>query len=221
MAVELRYFVGFDIGQACDFSALSILERPRVTPATPKNEQRPFYACRHLQRWPLGVAYPVIVKSVVQVLLQPVLNGCVLVVDQTGVGRAVVDMLDEEIRKQKAQCKRVAISITGGTAITMGSNDAMHVPKVELIARLQALFQMKRLKIAKQLPEAKTLARELEAFRVKITASANETMAPEKAGQHDDLLLSVALAAYIGEATLPGPKTPRPGGQQVNRIILR
>ena len=37
----------------------------------------------------------------------------------------------------------------------------------------------------------------LEAFRVKITEAANETFGAWREGQHDDLLLAVALAAWM------------------------
>jgi len=80
------------------------------------------------------------------------------------------------------------------------------VPKKELVASLQVLLQTRRLKVAKTLPEAATLVRELETFRVKVTEAANETFGAWREGQHDDLVLAVALAAWMGERCLPeGP----------------
>ena len=49
--------------------------------------------------------------------------------------------------------------------------------------------------IEKLLREVAILIRELETFRVKITEAANETFGAWREGQHDDLLLAVALAA--------------------------
>jgi hypothetical protein len=76
------------------------------------------------------------------------------------------------------------------------------VPKKELVASLQVLLQTRRLKVAKTLPEAATLVRELETFRVKVTEAANETFGAWREGQHDDLVLAVALAAWVGEQCL-------------------
>ncbi len=43
------------------------------------------------------------------------------------------------------------------------------------------------------------LVRELENFRVKITAAANETFGAWREGQHDDLVIAVALACWLAE----------------------
>lgn len=43
---------------------------------------------------------------------------------------------------------------------------------------------------------------ELEAFRVKVTASANETFGAWRERDHDDLVLATALAAWAGEEGL-------------------
>jgi hypothetical protein len=78
--------VGLDLGQASDFTALAVLERRDVAdgPAS--------YGCRHLERFHLGTPYPTIVSAVAKMFDSPALLGAPLVVDGTGVGRAVVDM---------------------------------------------------------------------------------------------------------------------------------
>jgi hypothetical protein len=72
------------------------------------------------------------------------------------------------------------------------------VPKRILVGTLQALFHGKRLKFAETLPEAPTLVKELLAFQVTVTEAANDTYAG-RTGTHDDLVLSVALAAWRAE----------------------
>jgi hypothetical protein len=37
----MRYFVGLDLGQAQEYTALAILERPRVHDTTPRDQRRP------------------------------------------------------------------------------------------------------------------------------------------------------------------------------------
>src|SRR5262249_61794589 len=124
-----------------------------------------------------------------------------LVVDQTGVGRAVVDML------RQTACGVIPVTITGGHATTVTGDGSYHVPKKELITALQVVMQGRRLQIARSLPDAATLVRELQNFQVKITAAANETFGVWRDGQHDDLVLAGALACWGSE---PGPPFEAP-----------
>jgi hypothetical protein len=78
-------------------------------------------------------------------------------------------------------------------------------------------MQARRLQIARSLPDAATLVRELQNFQVKITAAANETFGTWRDGQHDDLVLAVALACWWSERVPPFeaptvlPTPPRQG----------
>jgi hypothetical protein len=61
---------------------------------------------------------------------------------------------------------------------------------------LQSLLHGGELRIAKALPEAQTLAVELQDFRANITES-GYTRFGAREGQHDDLVLSVAIGAWL------------------------
>src|SRR6266852_3369831 len=98
------YFIGLDLGQAQDFTALAVLERPLVAPRDPPAKRRPAYALRHLQRFPLGTHYGEITQTLRGLLQKPPLPGAFLVVDQTAVGRAVVDLLADGLR-HNVTCK--------------------------------------------------------------------------------------------------------------------
>jgi hypothetical protein len=76
------------------------------------------------------------------------------------------------------------------------------VPKKELVGVLQVLLQARRIKVPPSLPEAQTLVQELLNFRVKVTTSANETFEAGRERDHDDLVLAVATATWVGERTL-------------------
>jgi hypothetical protein len=155
---DITYVAGLDLGQARDFTALAVLERTRpddpsppeadtfrvhqcwsgiatipVRPATLKRERT--YAVRHLERFPLGTSYPAICTRVVELFEQPPLAGTRLVVDQTGVGRAVVDM----IRRARPQATIRPITITAGHA-AVPDGAGWHVPKKELVGVLQVLL---------------------------------------------------------------------------------
>lgn len=199
------YFVGLDLGQAHDFTALAVLEQTLAAdPNVKRGSATRQYACRHLERFKLGTPYPVMVERIAKLVGTAPLRGCTLVVDQTGVGRPVVDLL-------KAARLPVRlfqpITITGGHAVKMGDDGSQHVPKKELVSTLQVLLQTRRLKIAQELPEVRTLEQELLNFRVKITIAANEMFGEWREGQHDDLVLAVALAVWQAEHE-PLPSRP-------------
>ena len=61
----------------------------------------------------------------------------------------------------------------------------------------------RRLQVAPELAEADTLVRELTTFEVRVTSSANETFGAWREGEHDDLVLAVAVAAWIAERQPP------------------
>jgi hypothetical protein len=201
--VVVRRFVGLDLGQAQDFTALAVLSRPRLTGREPPEEREPAYAVGHLHRFPLGTPYAPVVAAVVELLRAPPLRGCMFVVDQTGVGRAVVDMLTDAM-EGRVTCKFCPVTITAGQEVTRSETGQLRVPKKELVGCLQLLLQTRRLRIAQALPDVATLVRELETFRVKITEAANETFGAWRDGQHDDLVLAVGLAAWVGERCLGG-----------------
>jgi hypothetical protein len=188
-----RYVLGLDLGQTSDFTALAVLERHPVESA----EQKPDYTLRHLRRFPLGTAYTEIVPAVGAVRRSEPLRQAPLVVDQTGVGRAVVDML------RQSACGVIPVTITGGHATTVTADGSYHVPKKELITALQVVLQGRRLQIARSLPDAATLVRELQQFQLKITAAANEVFGVWREGQHDDLVLALALACWWSERVPP------------------
>lgn len=66
---------------------------------------------------------------------------------------------------------------------------------MELVSKLQALLHAKQLKIPRAMPEAAVLTRELQDFRVRYTDAGNATFAARE-GQHDDLVLALALAVF-------------------------
>jgi hypothetical protein len=201
-----RYYVGLDLGQAQDYTALSVIDAPPQ-----ESGPSPLHIV-HLHRYQLGMTYPDIIADVQRVLSR--IPGARLAVDATGVGRPVVDLL----RKERLQ--PIAITITGGDkAIHEGSN--WRVPKRDLVGLLAVAFQNKRLKIAASLPHAKTLIDELLNFKVKVSAAGHDSYEAWREGDHDDLVLSVAMACFaeskygpvrsaaLTSRPLPGAKTYR------------
>lgn len=196
----MKYLLGLDLGQAADYTALAVLEK---TPGEAGSAAR--YDCRHLERLKLGTPYPAVAEHVEAMLATPELRGhTALVVDATGVGRPVVDML------KRLNLRPVPITITGGDKATRDEG-GWRVPKRDLVSVVQVLLQTERLRFAAALPAVPTLVQELLAFRVKISAdTAHDTYGAWREGAHDDLVLAVAVAAWYGEhepRLIPTPPT--------------
>jgi hypothetical protein len=194
--MSLDYYVGVDLGQTTDFTAVALIERPSEWP----EDGVVHYALRHLQRFPLKTPYTAIVPAVVQ-MARSLPGYPVLVVDQTGVGRAVVDLL----QSAPLPGRMVPITITAGHQATVLEDGSHHVPKKDLVGCLQVLLESRRLRVARGMPEADTLVREMQDFRVKITAALNETYSAWREGKHDDLVLAVSLACWLAEREPPWP----------------
>ncbi len=209
----MTYFLGLDLGQAQDPTALAILER-HERPGTAKPETwKTFhpgggvgefttvsrtpgpaaFTCGHLERLRLGTPYPAIADHVAALLDRAPLKGRThLVVDATGVGRPVVDML------RQRELNPIAITITGGDSVTY--DHGWRVPKRDLVGVVQVLLQTDRLKFAAGIPTVPVLVQELLAFRVKIDPlTAHDSYGSWREGSHDDLVLAVAVAAWYGE----------------------
>jgi hypothetical protein len=180
------YKVGLDLGTVDDWTALAVVEvRGDVT-----GERR--YTVVHLERW-RHVSYPEIIQEVASIVGRPTLNGHKLLVDATGVGLPLVQLLT------RAGLNPVGITITAGDEV--GSNGAgMTVPKVALVSSLQVVVQTGRIKVAKDLPTGALLAGEMQAFtRRQNPVTGRNQFAVWRDGEHDDLTLAVALPVWHGE----------------------
>jgi hypothetical protein len=184
---EEKWVVGLDLGQSLDFSAMVVLRRKTVQ--TEKETYRE-YECPNIHRWPLGTTYPAIVADL-KTKLAKLPDKPTLIVDGTGCGRAVTDM----ILRAGLPVRQVSpVTITGGT--TAGRNGIYRtVPKRDLVGAVMAVMHHGRLHIAKGLPETETLVKELRAFTAKITAAGSEKYENDwRVAPHDDIILALALA---------------------------
>lgn len=192
------FFIGLDLGQAQDYTAFVVIERDKNkdTSGSPEgNKSKPSYYVRHIERFILGTPYTRIARAMKQVMTAPeIKKSSCLIVDATGVGKAVVDLLKQE------GLSMYQVTITGGEKVNRDGN-AFNVPKRDLVATLQILLQSKRLQIASSLPLSQTLVKELLDFRMKIDErTAHESFGAWREGSHDDMVLATALAAWYAES---------------------
>ena len=228
-----RYSVGVDLGQANDFTAIAVLEKTVVPPATalfapvgdsPSNrlvEGDVVYDLVYLKRPKLGTAYDVIARRVADLVceLEPQgafgeLDQVTLSVDGTGVGRAVVDLLDAEFKRRGATSKAVPkvdfrrVSVTGSQGTLKRptrTGGYWSVPKKDLVFPAVAAFQRGQIRIAKGIKDRDALVDELKNYRSKVNiASGNLTFEPWRESAHDDLLFATCLALWGWEVKRRG-----------------
>jgi len=188
-----RYFVGWDIGQSQDYSAVSVL----------KKMDTGAYVVNHLERLPLGMDYPSQINHVYGLVnRKPLAEGDTTVcLDQTGVGRAVYDMA------RKKGLNPVGLTLHGGDAVSWDEDRmAVRAPKKDVIGCFVVLAQCGSVKIAKGLPYGDILLKELRAYQIRFNpATANVSFGNGREAEHDDLVLSVAIPLWVSENRYPRP----------------
>jgi hypothetical protein len=205
LPLPVRYTLGLDLGKLADHSALAIAEeRPeRVVEQfnkfsiSPVWGDDPDYTVPWLQRWPLGTPYFTIATDVAKLVATLVARPQAevqLFLDGTGVGTAVVEIFRANKTIEAMQTKFSAVTITAWHE-SSGSAGSWHVPKKDLVGAAQVPLQRGKLKVAESLPEAQVLTAELRNFEVNITLNANAVYS-HRDGEHDDLVLAVALALW-------------------------
>jgi hypothetical protein len=192
---EVHYFAGLDLGQAQEVTALAVLMRTKEPDPQKRGRLVRHYAVRHLERFPPGTPYTKVGPRLAQLFATPPLAGGALAVDQTMVGRPVMEMLG----RSGIAARLRGYTVTAGHTANSDGRGGWLVPKKVLASTLQVLFQTRRLKVARTLAEADTLMEELANFKLKAPPAGTDLVAEWREGPHDDLVLAVAIAAYEGE----------------------
>lgn len=149
------------------------------------------YEVRHLERLPLGTNTPE-AALIVKEMTQKIQGNMPVLVDVTASGRTGI----EPFLQAGLSC--IAVTITGGDSI---SADGLFIrtPKRDLIGNLKIAFETGEMRIARSLPDAEILIRELMAFRMKPNISTYAGDIEEwREGKSDDLVFAVALSCFGG-----------------------
>jgi len=216
----IDYFLGVDVGQRVDPSTICVIaesiwdyeKNEWVAPntLTPDNRAR-MRNLNHssymrfrppdsklylttLERLPLRTPYPDVADRVTSVAHSLVGNGNVSVVlDNTGVGAGVKDMLRER------DIWPVVVNITGGESPKYREDGSYTVPRNYLIHKLDAAFQSGRLKVNPNLPLLDAFEDELESFeeiRSETTGALSYRQTRSSKVGHADLVLAASLALF-------------------------
>jgi hypothetical protein len=199
-----KYMVGLDLGRVRDYTAIAVLEKTELMgdwdPVMYARRKSTILRVRHLERVAIGTPYTEQVQRVRKVVRSGDLAGqCRLVADATGVGGPVIEML----REAELGCTLYPVMITGGHS---PSSDGSYwcVPKRDLIVGVQVALQRGALQIPRSLDASGTLMDEMSSMQVRVSPYANEQFGCWREGEHDDLVLAVALACW-GARMVWGP----------------
>ncbi len=201
--MDATYYVGLDLGQSADHTALAMIQKVPVYDAKTGKHSKELHL-KHLERYPLKTPYTDFADQVKSLLSGPpfttpaLLNGRLarptteLIVDKTGVGVAVTDLLKER------RLNYIAVTITGlGQKVNRHGTREYSVPKQDLVSALEVPFHKGTLKVAKGLEGWPKLREELLNFRRKQnTRTAHISYEHWRESDHDDLVLAAALACW-------------------------
>jgi len=157
--MNLRH--GIDVASRMDYTALVTLENIDNN-----------YIIRQAKRW-RGQNYTQICNEITQYIKGDV------IIDATGVGYAVAEMLPEPLTK---------IWLTGGERVTF-DGQLWKVPQVQLISNLVLKIEQEQIKIPSNLSLKDNILHELNVLKQGKKFEA-------KQGEHDDLVFALALALW-------------------------
>jgi len=190
--------IGVDFGQAADYSAIAL--------GFPQDGEMHI---RHVERLQLGMKYEkqierirwIYCRTCIQTKQKPR-----IIVDGTGVGRAVVEML------VKSGFSPIVVTVTGGNNINREGRN-WNIPKKHLVSPLIVGVQNQTVKIARSLEHADILMKEMQNFKLKINiATGNESFEAWRERDHDDLVFACALIVFADK------KIAEPGVAARSRI---
>lgn len=102
-------------------------------------------------------------------------------------------------------CEICEVTITGGEHASAGAaGSRWNVPKQDLLTGLQVLLEKGELRIARRMREAGALARELADVRETQRRTGRLRLGADGCGQHDDLVIALALACWRAGRPLNG-----------------
>ncbi|MGD0894547.1 MAG: hypothetical protein ABSA08_00770 [Acidimicrobiales bacterium] len=176
--------MGVDLGQSVDPTAVVVIETDRAR----------VHAVRWIESLPVGMSYPEQLERLVVVNERARADGpTITVVDYTGVGRPVVDLL-----RRRLHGGVKAVTISGANAVTQPNPYEVVVPKRDLIGALEVVLQTHRLVIVDGLQGTSDLRAELVAFQFELSQRGRDTY-EAASGFHDDLVLALSLAIWNAE----------------------
>lgn len=186
-----RYWLGVDVGQKVDNSAVCVVEEKTETNSA---------IVRFIWKYPLGTGFPLLVDTLVELYESVKKRGEVagITVDATGIGSAPAQML-----QQRIQDMRVDFFIFTNKT------------KRQLVGQVKVAHSMGKLKFARRKGDEiynrtlSALITEMKSLQMKVVRENPNDPEIEafSTGAHDDLFTALALAVKDIRFTMPnGPE---------------
>ena len=210
--INRQFALALELGKTSEGSAVALVERlgpvgPAVVPP-----EKPRYEVKGLRRFPPGTEYSQTAGSLLELLgsgpvaeelnqkrvrlpdggVRSVHTQLLWILDQTAVGKPIVDMVLEKFRRPYAH--RV---IFAGTHTENEVDGLLYIPKHLLISEIEVLLEEERLKISDQHPLAPDLMNELLNYKERRSAPVAAANDPWREQAHDDLVFAVGLASDV------------------------
>jgi len=189
------FFFALDLGQQPAHTALAVIEYKLIS----LGRRDPVYytvdhdiqlRLRWMELFPCEMPYSNVGMVLGKLLDLPEVAGCAqVVVDATGVGRAVYDQLRVELRGRRVPV--VGVQITGGAAVGASGN-LVNIPRAEMLLNLEALLREGWLRLAPGCPCLDELLRQMRAYERVPLPGGRMTYTGKGAGG-DDLVMALAM----------------------------
>lgn len=199
----IRYWVGCDLAESPDETAISVLER----------RDSELYL-RAIFGIPPPVDYDDVCTKLIQTLWylepyqsarrglpyhEPVIG---LAYDARGVGRGIRPVLERALREERAlrpgpRVELWGVQSTAGSSVSI-SHPFINVPKTDLVFSSYRALRNGALVLGDDAPfrEVTRLREQLINYRMKLTAGGRDQFEPWKTTQHDDLVDALNLAVW-------------------------
>lgn len=197
-----RMWITVDVGQRRDPTVIAVLEEHGQRALGGKRLPSEVHV-RHHERLPLGTRYGAVVARVAEVYETCWARDPETVVDQSGVGRPVVEALRER------RVPVIATTITGGEGDSLKHryrrrDEDWTLSRRELFRSLGALVYAGRLRIPRSLPTARMILDELTDLELRISPSGQERVEVNAADHHGDTAIALGLCAWRASKASPG-----------------
>ena len=184
------HIIGVDLAQSVDATAILIGQLFEVD----EGQRNALHLhVRHLELLPRNTTYTDQVDRLAALRFTSGIEGlerCPMIVDATGVGRPVVDLLRDR------GLNPTPVTFTAGDRSSFDDELRIHrVPKKSLVASLCVMLEKKRLKFAHDLPALDVLLDELQNFELQVSASGHVSF-NARSGSHDDTVSALSLACW-------------------------
>lgn len=203
-----KYFLGLDLGQRRDYTALAVAKRQQMVgrwdPVRMGYPREPRLEFVYVERFAIGTSYVAIAKQVRSMVHN---GGVRMAVDGTGVGAGVVDLL----RAQGLQAVLWPVTIMGsGGSGTAGApkgpegQEYFTVNKTALFYGLRVALEQKRTVFNRRARNMDLVREELLAMGARYSETGVKSVTGATGSQHDDMACAVALAQWAAARVFPG-----------------